>query len=71
MKRFVILAVAFAGSLLFSCGQPAKYIKHEGFTQGTYYRITYESPKGADYEKEIVQLLHDFSASKSTNWEYT
>ena len=65
MKRFVILAVALAGSLLFSCGQP-KYIRHEGFTQGTVYMISYESPKGADYEKEIIQLLHDFSASLST-----
>lgn len=65
MKKIIILFVAFAGSLLFSCGESAKYIRHEGFTQGTYYKVTYESPKGIDYEKEIVQLLHDFSASLS------
>ena len=59
------MAVAFA-VILFSCSQPPKYIKHEGFTEGTYYKITYESPEGIDYEKEIVQLLHDFNASLST-----
>ncbi len=66
MKKIIILAIAFAGSLLFSCGQPAKYLRHEGFAEGTIYKIIYESPKGVSYEKEIIQLLHDFSASLST-----
>jgi thiamine biosynthesis lipoprotein len=65
VKKIIILVIAFAGSLLFSCRQPAKYIRHEGLTQGTYYKVTYESPKGAGYEKEIIQLLRDFSASLS------
>jgi thiamine biosynthesis lipoprotein len=71
VKKIIILLIAFAGSLLFSCRESARYIRHEGFTQGTYYRVTYEIPKGIDvdtfrtYEKEIVQLLHDFSASLS------
>jgi thiamine biosynthesis lipoprotein len=51
---------------MFSCGRPARYIKCQGATEGTYYRVTYESPKGVDYEKEIVQLLGDFNASLST-----
>jgi thiamine biosynthesis lipoprotein len=65
VKKIIILVIAFAGSWLFSCEKSAKYIRHEGFTQGTYYKVTYESPGGVDYEKEIVQLLHDFSASLS------
>jgi thiamine biosynthesis lipoprotein len=39
---------------------------HTGFTQGTIYKIVYETPNRLSYEKEIVQLLHDFSASLST-----
>jgi Membrane-associated lipoprotein involved in thiamine biosynthesis len=61
-----ITILAFAGSMLFSCGQSAPYFKHVGFTQGTYYSITYDSPKGINYENEIAQLLYDFSASLST-----
>ena len=54
-----------AGFFLYSCKQP-EYIQHEGFTQGTFYQIKYEIPtKGVNHEKEIVQLLHDFSASLS------
>ena len=41
-------------------------MNHEGFTQNTFYKITYESPKGIDYEKEIRQILYDFSYSLST-----
>jgi thiamine biosynthesis lipoprotein len=64
-KNFAPVVPILVGLFLFSCKQ-TEYVKHEGFTQGTIYRITYESPKGVDYEKEIVQLLHDFSASLST-----
>jgi thiamine biosynthesis lipoprotein len=49
-----------------SCGQSTPYTVNEGFTQGTIYKIIYESPKGVDYGKEITQLLRDFSASMST-----
>jgi len=65
VKRNIILLVITAGCLLFSCRQPVKYIKHAGITQGTLYEVTYEMPEGVDYEKEIVQLLKDFSASLS------
>jgi thiamine biosynthesis lipoprotein len=60
-----LFVLSLAGCLLFSCQQPS-YIRHAGYTQGTYYRVTYESPDGADYGQEIDQLLHDFSASLST-----
>ena len=56
----------FVAGLLFSCGQPAQYLRLGGYTQGTYYSITYESPQGIDYEEEIAKLLEDFSASLST-----
>jgi len=65
MKKIIILAITIAGCLLFSCRQPAHYIKHTGFTQGTYYKIKYDSPQGIDYEEEIKQLLYDFSVSLS------
>ena len=61
--RFLITLVICAG-VLFSCKQ-SKFLRHVGTTQGTYYRITYQSQKGVDYEKEIIQLLGDFSASLS------
>jgi thiamine biosynthesis lipoprotein len=63
VRRIIIFAVAFAGCLLFSCKKP--YIRHEGLTQGTYYQVTYEIPDSVSYESEIIQLLHDFSASLS------
>ncbi len=66
VKKTVISVLAFAGSLFFSCGQPAQYYTYQGYTEGTTYRITYESPKGVDYEQDIVRVLHEFSASLST-----
>ena len=65
MQKVIILAIVIAGCLLFSCGPSADYINHWGLTQGTYYQISYESKEGTDYEEEIKQLLHDFSASLS------
>jgi len=65
VKKIIVPALVVAGFFLFSCKQP-EYIQHEGFTQGTIYQIKYESPsKGVHYEKEIIQLLDDFSASLS------
>ena len=66
MKKKIIPALFIAGSLLFSCKQSENYITNRGFTQGTFFDITYESPDGVDYVEEIQQLLHDFSASLST-----
>ena len=64
IKFISVFFLSCTGFILFSCSKP--YVKHHGFTQGTYYRITYESPQGVDYEDEIIELLRDFSASLST-----
>jgi len=66
VKKKIILVFVISANLLFSCKQSGNYINNRGFTQGTIYSIKYESPKGTDYEEEIKQLLHDFSASLST-----
>ena len=66
MKKNIIAVFVITGCLLFSCRQPVPYIRHDGLTQGTLYRITYESPKNVDYGEDIAQLLQDFSASLST-----
>ena len=67
-KKNIIVALALAGSVLFSCKQPAQYqyITHWGSTQGTYYQVMYDSPDNISYEEEIIRVLHDFSASLST-----
>ena len=65
MKKVIVPALFIAGFFFFSCKQ-TKFVRHEGFTQGTFYIIKYEIPKkGVSYEREIVQLLRDFSASLS------
>ena len=65
VKKKIIPVFIIAGSLLFSCGQSDVYVTNSGFTQGTFYSITYGNPEGIDYDEEIKQLLHDFSASLS------
>lgn len=63
-KNYLVLILA--GSFLFSCRPSDNYITNSGFTQGTIYIITYESPNGDNYEEEIKQLFHDFNESLST-----
>lgn len=65
MNKTIVLFLAIAGNLLFSCGQRATYYAHQGTTEGTYYKVTYESPKGINYEQDIIQLLHGFNESLS------
>jgi thiamine biosynthesis lipoprotein len=50
--------------LCLSCNK--EYVTHQGFTEGTTYKIVYESPDGTSYEGEIVQLLQQFNESLST-----
>ena len=66
-RKNIIASLFLAGSVFFSCNQPAQsqYINHWGSTQGTYYQIEYESQDSVNYENEIIQLLQDFSASLS------
>ncbi len=66
LKKVVILFPIFVANILFSCGQPSKYFTHHGYTQGTIYKITYESPTGVSFDAEIKRLLIHFSNSLST-----
>jgi thiamine biosynthesis lipoprotein len=59
-KIFIWLAGVFS---LTSCTK--EYIQHWGRAQGTFYQIIYEKSGSGDYEKEIIRLLEDFSASLS------
>lgn len=62
-KLFIILlAVAF----LFSCNKKSDYVSFGGFTQGTTYSISYESPELINYQSEIEVLLAEFDTSLST-----
>ncbi len=64
-----LLFAGILGLLLFaSCirKEPGVYIKLAGFTQGTSYHITYQSPDSLDYGHIIDSLLHVFDLSLST-----
>ena len=45
---------------------PAKYIYNKGFVYGTMYTITYESPKGIDFQEEINKEFQTLSLIFST-----
>ena len=60
-----IVIIILAGSLS-SCEHKGQYVTYTGNTQGTYYLVTYQSPKNVSYEADIKQLLDDFSAALST-----
>ncbi|MFW5721045.1 MAG: FAD:protein FMN transferase [Bacteroidota bacterium] len=66
MRKLDILL--FLILLLVSCGRQSisNYISFGGFTQGTTYSITYESPDSLAYDKEIEILLANFDSSLST-----
>ncbi|MEE4196868.1 MAG: FAD:protein FMN transferase [Bacteroidales bacterium] len=53
---------------LLSCQQKPDtyYISFGGFTQGTTYSITYESPDSIVYKPEVEDLLANFDSSLST-----
>lgn len=63
-----IIYYAFISILLISCNQKEEsiYIFFDGFTQGTTYHITYESPDSINYKEEIEHLLAEFDTSLST-----
>ena len=66
MKKLVL--VIFLSSLLIRCHYKPEtnYISFGGFTQGTTFSITYESPDSIIYKQEIEELLADFDSSLST-----
>ena len=51
-----------------SCNKKSNsdYVSISGFTQGTTYSITYESPGNINYQDEIENLLAEFDTSLST-----
>jgi len=64
MRIAILLAGLIAMSV--SCGQRSEYLYFEGPVFGTGFHITYESPKGRKYEKEIMTLLMEVNGSLST-----
>lgn len=63
-----IIFYTFISVLLISCNKKEKseYIYFDGFTQGTTYHITYESPDSINYKEDIEYLLAEFDSSLST-----
>lgn len=70
--RYLLLLTVIA-AILTSCNiKPSKdYIGFGGFTQGTTYSITYESPDSINYKKEIDYLLAKIDTSLSTYNPYS
>lgn len=66
MKKLTYLS--FILILLSSCTKQKEtnYIHFGGFTQGTTYHITYESPDSINYKDDIEYLLAEFDTSLST-----
>lgn len=63
-----IIFYTFISILLISCNKKEKsnYIYFDGFTQGTTYHITYESPDNISYKEDVEHLLAEFDTSLST-----
>ncbi|GHT54754.1 FAD:protein FMN transferase [Bacteroidia bacterium] len=60
------MIVLWLAAILFSCGGKVEYVSHQGFAEGTTYKISYSPPAaGESYEEDIVQLLQRFSESLS------
>jgi thiamine biosynthesis lipoprotein len=73
MKKITLLLVLFSLLIIISCNRQSKpvYISFGGFTQGTTYSITYESPDSTVYKEDIEILLANFDSSLSTYNQYS
>jgi thiamine biosynthesis lipoprotein len=60
-----ILVLALWLSAICSSCSNTEYVTRQGVTEGTTYRIVYESPVGKSYDLEISQLLQQFNESLS------
>ncbi|MDR0815651.1 MAG: FAD:protein FMN transferase [Bacteroidales bacterium] len=59
--------VLWLAALSFSCSEKVEYVTHQGFAEGTTYKVTYApAAAGESYEEDIVQVLQRFSESLST-----
>ena len=67
MKKLSTITL-FLVLFLASCSTPNEgvYMKVQGFTQGTTYVITYQTPDSTNINPLIDSLLHDFDLSLST-----
>jgi len=66
INHFFVILVAL---ILSSCnpGQDGGvYLKIQGFTQGTTYVITYQTPDSVNLQGDVDSLLHEFDLSLST-----
>lgn len=62
-----ILLPLFISLFILGCERPeAKYITNQGVIFGTYYRVTYEHPKGQDIQLDIENELNRLDMSLST-----
>ena len=67
-KKFYHTALLIVTLVLFTQCKPAKkeFVYNEGKVFGTYYHLTYDSPKGRDLKSEIEQCFREFDLSLST-----
>lgn len=66
MKKYTFLLLVIFFGLNACTNSPAKYIYNKGMIYGTTYTITYESPNGKDFQKEITQKLNEYNMMFST-----
>lgn len=65
MRKIVLATIVFV--TLTACSwQKAKYVFNEGEIFGTYYHISYKSPKGNDFADDIHTELNKLDLSLST-----
>lgn len=65
MKYLILLSALFI--IVSGCKQDkSKYIKNQGQAHGTFYHITYESPKGLDYHDQLRNTMQRIDKSLST-----
>jgi len=66
-NKYVFSVVVVIIAFIIGCtkDQNRNYITITGFTQGTTYRITYNSPDSINYQSEIESLLSEFDSSLS------
>ena len=62
MKKLLFILSAF---LLVSCVNQPKKIKYEGFTQGSYFSITYYDEEGRAFEDEIDSIFKEIDNAVS------
>ena len=70
-KFFLWTGVVLPVLLMHACqaDYPGAWIKISGYTQGTTYNITYNSPDSSIYQEELEHVLKDFDNSLSTYLE--